>query len=172
MIQQNLARAKGLGNLQQSPAWMCLEWFLSSASHLILGFPTQNIQVYVKRSTIYRSTNGFIVVLYCTPWNSNSIEHRALTNITNQPWVLQMKSVPHSLDNATVTLSFTRTSLQKSLKLDWLDVRSKSRSAFMCGVLSWPMIWWCIQKMASNLCFASAVKTLRGPQHEKLYSIQ
>ena len=54
------------------------------------------------------------------------------------------------LDNATVTLSFTRTSLQECLKLDWLDVGDESGSEFMCGVLSWPMIWRCIQKLASS----------------------
>ncbi len=49
-----------------------------------------------------------------------------------------------------MTLSFTRTSLQECLKLDWLDVGDESGSEFMCGVLSWPMVWQCIQKVASS----------------------
>lgn len=76
-----------------------------------LGIPNSTkIQVYVKRSTIYRSTNGFRIYSLKLKFD------RALTNITNQPWVLQMKSVPH---NASTMLLWPCPSPERPCKRAW-----------------------------------------------------
>ena len=127
-----------LERLNQFPLQILEFTNFEKTSHSILGIPIpKTSRCQVQRYTVVR------MILYHTPVKLKF--DRELIHQHNQPTLgtsvlLLMSSSEVSptecLDNATVTLSFTRTSLQECLKLDWLDVGDESGSEFMCGVLS------------------------------------